>query len=55
MKLDKDNFRKLIVENLIISEGLKYHIDNSIPLYENIYRPGSHRFFELVKEGRYPY
>ena len=52
MKLDKDNFRKLIVENLIISKGLKYHVENNIPLYENIYRPGSHSFFELVKEAR---
>lgn len=52
MKLNKENFRKLIVENLIISNGLKYHVDNSIPLYENIYRPGSYSFFELVKEAR---
>ena len=52
MKLNKENFRKLIVENLIISKGLKYHVDNSIPLYENIYRPGSYGFFELVKEAR---
>jgi hypothetical protein len=52
MKLNKENFRKLIVENLIISKGLKYHVDNSIPLCENIYRPGSYSFFELVKEAR---
>jgi len=52
MKIDKDNFRKLIVENLIISRGLKYHVENNIPLCENIFRPGSQKFFDLFNEVR---
>jgi hypothetical protein len=38
------------VEN--ISEGLKYHIDNQVPLHENIYRPASDFYFSLFKESR---
>lgn len=35
-----------------ISENLKYHIDNNLPILENIFRPGSEAFFELIKEAR---
>jgi len=35
-----------------ISEGLQYHIDNNIPLSENVYRVGSEKYFEVIKEAR---
>jgi hypothetical protein len=35
-----------------LSEGMQYHIDNNIPLTENIYRPSSIKYFELFKEAR---
>ena len=35
-----------------ISEGLEYHIQNNIPLTENVYRVGSQRYFELFNEAR---
>jgi hypothetical protein len=35
-----------------LSEGLQYHIDNNIPLTENIYRPSSVKYFELFKEAK---
>ena len=35
-----------------ISEGLKYHIDNQIPLNENIYRIGSKEYMKLYSEAR---
>ena len=35
-----------------ISEGLKYHIDNKIPLNENIYRIGSKEYMKLYEEAR---
>ena len=34
------------------SEGLIYHLDNNIPVNENIFRPGSEQFFRLFKEVR---
>lgn len=37
---------------LNISEGLKYHIENDLPLCENVFRYGSEQFFELFKEAR---
>ena len=33
-----------------ISDDLKYHLENSIPLNETIYRIGSEKYFNLVKE-----
>lgn len=35
-----------------ISEGLIYHLENNIPLTENIYRYGSEGFFSLINEVR---
>jgi hypothetical protein len=46
----------LINENLapkeILSEGLKYHMDNALPLTEHVYRAGSQKYFELWAEAR---
>jgi len=35
-----------------LSEGLKYHLKNRVPLSENVYRPGTKEFFGLVNEAR---
>jgi hypothetical protein len=35
-----------------ISENLKYHVDNNLPVLENVFRPGSTSFFEIIKEAR---
>jgi hypothetical protein len=40
-----DNFKP-------ISENLKYHVDNNLPVLENVFRPGSKSFFELIREAR---
>lgn len=39
-------------ENNTLSEGLSYHKSRGIPVTENIYRPGSEKFFALFKEAR---
>jgi len=36
----------------ILSEGLKYHIDNKKPLTEHVYRAGSTNYFHLWAEAR---
>jgi hypothetical protein len=36
----------------ILSEGLKYHIDNARPLTEHVYRAGSKSYFDLWAEAR---
>ena len=36
----------------ILSEGLKYHIDNKKPLTEHLYRAGSSNYFNLWSEAR---
>ena len=35
-----------------ISENLQYHIDNNKPIVENLFRPGSNQYFNLIKEAR---
>jgi len=45
--------RMVITENkIIVSEGLRYHLDNQIPLVENVYRYGSESYFNLINEVR---
>lgn len=36
----------------ILSEGLKYHMDNNKPLTEHVYRAGSQNYFNLWAEAR---
>ena len=36
----------------ILSEGLKYHLDNARPLTEHVYRAGSENYFNLWAEAR---
>jgi hypothetical protein len=38
--------------DVMISEGLQYHLDNEIPLNENVYRYGSEEYFNLINEVR---
>ena len=55
-----DNTKISLNENLIpkqlapeiLSEGLNYHLENNIPLYENIYQYGSEKYFTLLNEAR---
>lgn len=35
-----------------ISENLQYHLDNNKPITENIFRPGSEAFYQVIKEAR---
>ena len=36
----------------LLSESLRYHIDNNRPLTEHLYRAGSEKYFELFSEAR---
>ena len=36
----------------LLSEGLQYHIDNKLPLFETVYRIGSDAHLALIKEAR---
>jgi hypothetical protein len=39
----------------LLSEGLQYHIDKQIPLFESVYRIGSEKHLSLIKEARKMY
>jgi len=55
MKITKDDLKSLVEKFLkedVMSEGLRYHSDNNLPLRDCIYRPGSKKFFSLVTEAR---
>jgi len=55
----RDTFRELVREYLsmppLMSEGLQLHIDNGIPISEPVFRPGSDKFFSLLREARAAY
>ena len=36
----------------LMSEGLRYHLDNSVSFNDNIFRPGSKEFFRVLREAR---
>lgn len=48
--------RKTLLEysnpEIIVSENLKYHLDNNLSLMENVFRPHSKKFFDLINEVR---
>jgi hypothetical protein len=35
-----------------ISEDMKYHMDYNIPISENVFRPGSEKYFNIINEAR---
>jgi len=39
----------------LLSEGLQYHIDKQVPLFETVYRIGSEKHLALIKEARKMY
>jgi hypothetical protein len=41
-----------VAPRAILSEGLKYHMDNARPLTEHVYRAGSDSYFNLWAEAR---
>lgn len=41
-----------LTENKKVSNNLNYHLKNKISLNENIFRPNSNKFFELINEVR---
>jgi hypothetical protein len=46
-----ENFDLWVLKDMI-SEDVKYHLNNSIPLLENEYRPGSEKHAMVIKEAR---
>ena len=51
-KIIKESINKKIIEKNIISEEMKYHIDNNLSITDNIFRHGSEKYFEIVNEAR---
>lgn len=42
----------VLKENVEVSRGLQYMVENKLPLIENIYRPLSDEYFNLINETR---
>lgn len=55
-KLDVDDIKSVVKSHLgldePVSEGIKYHIEHGLGLFESIYRPGSKAWLDLVNEVR---
>lgn len=43
---------KLNESSIVISESIQYHINNDLPIHDNIYRIYSNKFFNLYNEAR---
>ena len=46
------NTKMVLKENVEVSDNLMYHLDNKIDLTENVFRPYSPKFFDLINEVR---
>ena len=51
-KMHTDAIAKLKKKTATVQEAFQYHIDNNIPIRENIFRPGSDNYFELFNYAR---
>ena len=51
-ELDKIEKFESFVNQSPISERLQYHLDNNKSIVENVFRPGSNSFLNLIKEAR---
>jgi hypothetical protein len=51
-ELDKVEKFESFSNQSLISEKLKYHLDNNKSIVENVFRPGSNSFLNLIKEAR---
>ena len=51
-KLIESVLKSYTKEKPLISEELKYHIDNSLSLTENVFRYGSPKYFDVINEAR---
>jgi hypothetical protein len=52
--LEKDNQMRLL-ENVEISDNLKYHLDKGLNLHENVFRVYSKSYFDLINEVKVLY
>jgi hypothetical protein len=43
---------KLVKEETTLEEAIQYHVENKISFTENIFRPGSEMFFEMISEAK---
>ncbi len=43
---------KLVKEEITLEEAVQYHLDNKISFTENVFRPGSEMFFEMISEAK---
>jgi hypothetical protein len=41
-----------LIENVKVSENLKYHLDNNIPIHQSVFRIYSESWFTLLKESK---
>ena len=51
----EQRIEKMVIKELqeqLFKPGLKHHVENNIPLTENIYRIGSPCYFNVIKQGR---
>jgi hypothetical protein len=53
MKNRKNELSELYKLSSVVSENLKYHIENGVSILNNIFRPTSDSYYSLIKEARH--
>jgi hypothetical protein len=53
MVQERLSFGKYVqLKEATISEAMEYHLNTKTPITENVFRPGSDKFFELIREAK---
>jgi hypothetical protein len=52
LNIRQDDIKILMASNESISENLQHHIENNLEICDNIFRPYSKTFFDLIKEAK---
>jgi hypothetical protein len=49
---DKEKLKAVLDKKLSVKEAVEYHLENKISFTENVFRPGSDMFFEMISEAK---
>lgn len=49
---DKEKLKAVLDKKLSVKEAIEFHVENQISFTENVFRPGSEMFFEMISEAK---
>ena len=49
---DKEKLKAVLDKKLSVKEAIEFHVENQISFTENVFRPGSEMFFDMISEAK---